>query len=336
MRFGYGLITCQRHPDDPRGDAALYAEALSLASEAEALGFDSVWTSEHHFADDAYAPSLLPLSAAIAARTERIQIGTGLLLAPLHDPIRLAEDAATVDLLSAGRFVLGLGLGWLGWELGAFGVALADRVPRLERAIEVCRRAWGSGLVEPEGVAVAPKPAAPGGPPIWLGGHVEPAIRRAARLADGWMAGEPSSHEFAEQAGWFAEELRAAGRPSPDAEVAGYWPVFVWDGPEDAWDLVRPFHHYTEWKYEDQEAAKGRLGRLPRPPELDADSEAALRAPMVCGGPEEVAGQIRALARIAGPRFTFVARLYYPGMERRMMRRSTRLFAEEVMPRLRA
>jgi len=333
MRFGYGLITCQRYPGDPRMDLDLYAEALDLAAEAEALGFDSVWTSEHHFADDGYAPSLLPLSAAIAARTVRVDIGTGLVLAPLYPPLRLAEDSATVDLISRNRFILGLGLGWLDWEFEALGVPMSERVARTEEAIVTCRQAWGEGLVEERGVAVTPKPARPTGLPIWLGATAEPAVRRAARMADGWMASEPWEDGFAEQTSWLRDELSKEGRE--DFEVSGYWPVFTWDG-DDAWERVRDYLHYMEWKYEDSEFSKGRLTPPPMPPALDEEAESSLRNTIICGTPEEVTARIRALGQIAGPRFTFVGRMYYPGMDRNVMKRATQLFAEEVMPALRA
>ena len=336
MRFGYGLITCQRHPGDARSDADIYREALELAAEAEGLGFDSVWTSEHHFFDNAYAPSLFALSAAMAARTSAVEIGTGLVLAPMHHPLRLAEDAAVVDLISGGRFVLGLGLGWLPWELEAFGASMRDRARRTQTAIETCRQAWGDGLVEGAGVAVTPKPARRGGPPIWLGAIREPAIRRAARVADGWMANRPGEDELRRQVGWLHDELRAAGRPEDAVEVSGHWPVFVAPHEERAWEELRPYLHYVEWKYDDAEQAAGRVGPPAAPPPLDDAVERALREKVICGTPEDVAARIAALGEIAGPRFTFVARLYYPGMDPAVMRESARLFAGEVIPAVRA
>jgi len=333
MRFGYGLITCQRHPHDLRSDPELYAEALDLAVEAEDLGFDSVWTSEHHFADDSYMPSVLPMSAAMAARTSRVQIATGLALAPLYDPIRLAEDAATVDAISGGRFLLGLGLGWLGWEFEALGKSLEDRGSAMTTVIRTAREAWSRGVLFDRNVAVTPKPAREGGPPIWIGAHAESAVRRAARLADGFLAGEPTVDEFGRAVTWIHDEMAQSGREASAFDIGGYWPIFTWDD-KDAWDNVKPYFRYMEWKYDDAADAKGRLGALPLPPPLDADAEEALRPGILCGTPEEVAHRIRTLRDVAGAGFTFVGRFYFPGMDRDVMRRATRLFAEEVIPQL--
>src|SRR4051794_12982260 len=168
MEFGFGLIACERFPGDPRSEVELYRDAVDVAVLAEQLGFDSVWLSEHHFVDDGYMPSLLPVAAAIGARTERVEIGTALLLAPLHDPVRLAEDAATVDLLCGGRLVLGLGLGWREEEFEGLRIPLSSRRRRLEDSIAILRQAWSDGPVTGTpgtaypGMAVTPKPPRPG------------------------------------------------------------------------------------------------------------------------------------------------------------------------------
>jgi alkanesulfonate monooxygenase SsuD/methylene tetrahydromethanopterin reductase-like flavin-dependent oxidoreductase (luciferase family) len=333
MRLGFGLITCQHYPGDPRSDAELYADGLDLAVLAEELGFDSVWTSEHHFVDDGYMPSLLPMSAAIAARTERVEIGTGLLLIPLHDPIRIAEDAATVDLISAGRLILGLGLGWREEEFEGFAVPIGERAPRLEHAVEVLRGAWGNDAVVTTGspVHVTPRPARQGGPPIWIGAWAERAVRRAGRIADGFIAGGESPEELAQHVAWARGE-----RGDAPFQIALHMSTFAWNGSADeAWELVASSLRYVSWKYDDMEHARRRSGPPPLPPPMTAEEERALRDEIVLGTPQEVADRIRAYADAAGDDLHFIADLYWPGMDPSLQRESMRIFAEEVAPLVR-
>jgi alkanesulfonate monooxygenase SsuD/methylene tetrahydromethanopterin reductase-like flavin-dependent oxidoreductase (luciferase family) len=337
LSLGFGLITCQRYPGDPRSDTELYAQALELAEQAEEGGLDSVWVSEHHFVDDGYLPSLLPLSAAIAARTRRVRVGTGLLLAPLHDPLRLAEDAAVTDLISRGRLTLGVGLGWREEEFAGLGVPLAQRVPRLVASLDTMRRAWRGDLVaggpDRPAVPVRPRPAQPGGPPLWIGAMSEPAIRRAGRIADGFMATEVTPGMLASQVAWARESFLAHGRSGP-FQLSVHLPVFAWDGP-DAWELIRDCHRYIGWKYEDMDAARGRGGEPAAPPPLTSAQEAALRESIIMGPPDQVAATIDEYRRMAGGDLVFIARLYFPGLPWDVQRRALRLFTEQVAPRAR-
>lgn len=339
ISLGFGLITCQRYPGDDRTDAQLYAQALDLAEQSERLGLDSVWVSEHHFVDDGYLPSLLPLCAAIAARTRRIQIGTGLVLAPLHDPLRLAEDAAVTDLIAGGRLILGIGLGWRAEEFEALGVPLAQRVPRMVASMDTMRRAWRGELV-PGGAAqdgpavpVRPLPARPGGPPLWIGAMSEPAVRRSGRIADGFMATEVTPAMLAEQVALARAEFGAAGRSGP-FPVSVHLPVLAWDEP-DAWELIRDYHRYIAWKYEDMDGARGRGGEPQPPPPMTSDEEDALRRSIIIGTPAEVASRIDEYRRAAGGDLVFVARLYYPGLAWDLQRQALATFARDVAPLVR-
>ena len=338
--FGFGLITCQRYPGDPRSDTELYRQALALAEDADAFGLDSVWVSEHHFVDDAYLPSLLPLCAAIAARTRRVQVGTALLLAPLHDPVRLAEDAAVVDLISGGRLVLGLGLGWRAEEFDALGIPLADRVPRLLAAIEVLRQAWSGELVRGghgaryPGMPVRPLPAQRGGPPLWIGALTEPAIRRAGRVADGFMATEVTPGGLREQAA-LVEKERARGRRRGRSRSACTCRRSCGTGPAPGSSSATTTGTWrgstTTWT----PRAAGRAAR-PRRPRSAPGEEEQLRASIVMGTPDEVAGQIDEYRRAAGGDLHYIARLYFPGLPWEVQQRTLRLFAEQVIPRARA
>jgi alkanesulfonate monooxygenase SsuD/methylene tetrahydromethanopterin reductase-like flavin-dependent oxidoreductase (luciferase family) len=338
MQLGLGLVTCQRHPGDARTDPDLYREALELAEEAERVGLDSYWLSEHHFVDDSYMPSLLATAAAVAARTQRIQIATGVLLAPLHHPLRLAEDSATVDAISGGRLVLGLGLGWRDEEFEALEIGKRRLGKRLEEIVLILRQAWSDGVVDvgvPAPVAVTPKPARPGGPPIWLGGYAERAVRRAGRIADGYLASRAAPELFTEQVSWIREELDRAGRDPAEFTFAVNVACFPWPDPKEGWRLVREHLHYVRWKYVDMADAHARTGPLPAPPPLDAFAEQELRSSAVVGTPAEVAERIHAYAAVAGGDVHFVARAYFPGLDGAVQREVVRLLGEEVKPLLR-
>jgi probable F420-dependent oxidoreductase len=142
--------------------------------------------------------------AYLAAGTNQIRLGTGILLLALRHPLHVAKEMATLDVLSKGRAILGVGLGWLTEEFDALGVPFRERAGRVRESIEVLRKIWAGGRLEHRGryysfseVTSYPQPVRTGGPPIWFGGSAEPALRRAAELGDGWLgtSGRPDKVE---------------------------------------------------------------------------------------------------------------------------------------------
>src|SRR6202167_1076283 len=139
-KIRFGLWYNFRHPTQwPQSADRLYAETLDQIAWGENHGFDDVWLSEHHFIDDGYLPSILPVAAAIAARTKRIRIASGVLLMPFHNPVRLAEDIAVVDVISGGRLELGVGVGFKHEEFEGFGVPFTERGARTNQLLALIR-----------------------------------------------------------------------------------------------------------------------------------------------------------------------------------------------------
>ncbi|TCC44625.1 LLM class flavin-dependent oxidoreductase [Kribbella capetownensis] len=163
---------------DVREEGAGYsAERVDEVVVADRLGFVGAWLSEHHLAADGVLPSPLVMAGLLAGRTTRIRIGTNVLVLPLHHPLRVAEDAAVLDLVSGGRFVLGVGQGYAEREFAAFGADRRRRGALLEEGVETIRRAWAGEL------AVTPRPGHR--IPIYAAGVTAPGLRRAARVGDG-------------------------------------------------------------------------------------------------------------------------------------------------------
>jgi alkanesulfonate monooxygenase SsuD/methylene tetrahydromethanopterin reductase-like flavin-dependent oxidoreductase (luciferase family) len=201
-----------RAPDFGAPARELYAAALDQVAWADSLGFDSVGLGEHHGSPDGYNPSPLILASAMGARTKRIQFRTSVVLAPLYDPIKLAEDAAVTQLATGGRLLLGIGGGYRPSEFETFGRKLEDRWRVVGETIELLRLAWSGEPFSWQGrrCQVTPRPDPP--PPILLGGGSPAAARRAARIADGWFP--PLEPKL-----WppYREECLKLGKPDPGA-----------------------------------------------------------------------------------------------------------------------
>ncbi|KAA2252574.1 LLM class flavin-dependent oxidoreductase [Solihabitans fulvus] len=214
-----------------------YAAALDMVVWAEEHGFDQVVLSEHHGEPDGFVSSPLVLAAAIAARTSRISVQIAAMITSMHDPLRLAEDLAAVDLLSRGRLAVVLANGYVPREFAMFDRPMAERVPRTEETVRTLRQAWTGEPFEFRGrtVRVTPAPHTPGGPKILLGAASERAARRAARLADGFVPSYPQLWDF------YRDELRVLGRPDPGPYLGGDTSfVHVAADPDAVWPLIAP------------------------------------------------------------------------------------------------
>jgi len=222
----------------------LYETALDQVQWADELGFDVVGLGEHHGADDGYNPSPLILASAMAARTKQIKLRTSVLLAPLYDLPKLAEDAAVTQILANGRLLLGLGAGYRPSEFETFGRSLADRWTFMGKACEFLRLAWLGQPFEWEGrqCHITPRPE-PCPPPLLLGGSSAASARRAAHIADGWFP--PLDARLWQP---YRDECLRLGKPDPGAYPA-QGPIFLWvtDNVEKAWQLLLP-HILHQWQ----------------------------------------------------------------------------------------
>lgn len=334
MQLGTGLITAQRHPDDDRSFTELYEAVLTFGRAIDRAGLASAWVSEHHFASDGYLPGTMPTLAALAAVTEDIDLGTGIALGPLYDQVRLAEDAATVSLLSAGRLVLGLAVGYRETEFEAFGVPMAERGDRIEDLIRTLRGAWSEGPLthDPEfhpigpDVPVTPVPDDP--PPIVLGGAARPAVRRAARLADGWMA--PSSLSVDEVRRRVEDIRRVRDAEGIDGDFTTYVLVhgFVGDTPETAWETIREGRLYLARVYAGWAAGEP-------VDELPAERVRELRDSAVVGPPEHIVEALEPYRSAVGDDVHVVLRTYFPGVGTEELVECVELLGDEVAPALR-
>lgn len=328
-RVRFGIHYNFRNPQQWRRPwADLYAETLEHICFAEALGFDDVWTTEHHFLDDGYSPSVLTLCAAIASRTTRVRIGTRVLLAPLYNPLRLAEDAATVDVLSGGRLDLGIGLGYRLGEYDGLGVAVAKRGARLEEIVSILRQAWEPGeltfsgrFYAADGVSVTPKPVQR--PiPIWIGGSSDAAARRAARLGDGLLAEGGCARIYAQE----LARLRPGEVSRSSLSVP--W-ALVSEDPDATWARIAEHVLYQRQLANTWLTANGREAIYPGLP-ADASAAQSWNPDVVVSPARAKELVVQAIGEVPTDEVTVAWYGIPPGIAPAECRHSLELFATEV------
>ena len=340
VRVGIGLFTGQVPAGSDRSFTQEYRDTVELVRLAETVGFDAAWVSEHHGASDGYLPSLLVMLAALAEATSTIRLGTGVILTPFHDPLRLAEDAAVVDQLSGGRLTIGLGIAWREEEFRMFGVPVHERLPRTLDTVAILRKAWSGERFSHEGaifrydrVRVTPPPAQPGGPPILLGGYVDAALRRAGEIGDGHITDADDPVHVRKALTLMNEGARAAGRDPDRLHLALMANAFV--AEDRAWEIAAPGVLHQLGAYEAWDAGHD----TPEHDSLEAvvsDEHAARRA-TAAGSPDDVAHALEPFVASFGTRAEadLIVRLHYPGMAYDDVANAVTLFGERVLPVLR-
>ncbi len=334
MQFSL-LNAVRNHPDQAYALPDVYADYISDAVLAEELGFTRSWYGEHHFRPCQWTGSPLLVATAVAARTTALRVGTAVALLPFHDPRRLAEDAAILDVISGGRLDLGVGPGSQYEEFRTFGVDPSEMIGRSWESIDWIRRAFtepgqfshAGRFYDIPDMTFTTKPVQDP-VPVWWGGMGPANLRRSAERGFDLIAPFNAGYDHA---------LEAAGRNPADHQVALMIPVFVDADADRAWEIAGPGLEYFVNFYQLRRNLQGE----------PAPAEARVTVDMLRSGnagfwfaavgtPDDVIAQLRPV--VAGQRLgrctELALQLRQAGMSTADTHRGMHLFADEVMPAL--
>lgn len=331
-----GIYINSQHPgtDDPQRK---FAEMIDQVRLMRQHGFDSLWGGEHHAVPPYHYFPLLGMLQRLAGEAEGMELGTNIVLLPLHNPLEIAEIAAFLDVLSGGKFNLGVGLGYRQAEFDMFRVPIKQRVSRTVEAIEVIRRLWNEDNVthngrywQLDGVTIAPKPVQRPGPPLLIGAQVEASIKRAAEIADGWcMVPSTSTDKMGAEIAMF-HETRAASGQAPTDHIVRLYEVACAPDEETALKRAAPYllakyESYAQWglpgvNFDENDTPEQQLQKL-------AHNRFAV------GSPEQVVEALMEQHRIGVRHLTM--RVSWPGMAQEHVLESIELMGSKVLPEVR-
>ena len=338
MNFGTFLLM---QSPSARPAQEIFARGIEMAQAAETLGFRSVWLAEHHFSTYGYLSRPAQLATYIAARTTRLRVGTAVIVVPLHHPLIVAEEIATLDLLAAGRIDVGLGRGYQHYEFERLGLDLESGRARWEESVDIIMKAFegkpfsydGKIFKIPE-TTIFPQPVQKPRPPIWVTAQspdsVEGAVRRGFNVLTGGF-GVPIER-MAEFRKLFDRVVAEVNPPEP-LQVGVQRAVYVADNDADA----RAAAEQARWnmrvtlslRNNYQRVEDGRAVAVPGPNEPDVDD--LLDRYLVIGTPDTVIRQITRIQQAVGISH-FNCSFWFGDLEHARVLRSMETFAREVMP----
>jgi alkanesulfonate monooxygenase SsuD/methylene tetrahydromethanopterin reductase-like flavin-dependent oxidoreductase (luciferase family) len=321
MKLGLYMATQWRQGADLGPELANLIEQTRMA---KASGLASIMVGQHFLSSPLQMFQAMPLLARLAAEAEGMRLGPGLLLLPLLNPVIVAEETATLDWLTGGNAIIGLGLGYRREEFESIGVPYKERVPRFVEGVELIRKLWRDDTVEHRGrfhtvsgVQASLKPTRPGGPPIWMAGDVEAAVRRAAKLADAWMPSPMVTEDDVGRLGRLFRETRAAATLPPATEFPVIRECHVGSGSGNALDEVR---EPLSFKYEAYASWSGDSGFVPADGiRADFDKFAASR--FIIGSENQVIDKIGRYGERTGADHLLL-RVQWPGLGQKAVRRT--------------
>ena len=318
--------------------SACFEELITECKHAEMLGFDSITKTSHYSTAPFQAFQQFPLLARLSAETNKVRLNAGIILLSLHKPLDIAEQLATIDIMSKGRVICGVGLGYREVEFAAFGAEIKKRSKLFEENLIAVRRLWTENTVSMRGsqfelkeASCSPKPLQLPHPPIWVGANAEPAIRRAAKLGDCWYINPHNKiSTIKKQVEIYKKALDKVGKPFPD-EFPMRREVFVAETREKALRYAGP---YLKQKYD----AYQKWGQGNQMPKTDGDLAAAFDElagdRFIIGSPEEVTDQIVNLNREIGTNHLIMS-INWADMPHSLTMETMEILGERVFPQVR-
>ncbi len=324
----------------PTEGGHMFRESLREVVRGEELGFDSVWLEEHHSVKNHYWPSPLMGLAGYATRTSRILLGTDILVMPFYHPVRLAEDAAMLDVISDGRFILGVAIGYRPDEFALYELPLENRGARYAEGLRLMRQLWTRDDCTFEGkhfqvrqARIEPKPVRSSGVPLWLGGWGPLSLKRAAELGEAWVPGPTAGLEkLLEAQQEYRGYLRAAGKDPAEVPNPLTREVIIADTNEQARALAEK---HLLVNYRDEYGGGWEhplIGNEDRAPIDQLDQLGRDR--FIVGDPPHCIAAIQRFRETFGVDH-LICRLYFPGMPHEHILKELDLLAREVIPAFR-